>query len=149
MLNRYTCSVRNVMISLWFRDREIKGGHHSFLHSFLFQSARTVLSEWAPMGHGEATTSKTGTQTHFLFPLDNFKQGKQLIDWKVTLFIFLLGKKCEILPSPKAPKDSGAEIYCLWCKTKTTVFAFCFHKGIKTQWPLAIVQATTLPSNHL
>lgn len=113
------------------------------IHSFIPIWVSTYCVEWAPTGRGEATTSKIWTETHFLFQLGNFKQGKQLIDWKVTWFIFLIGKKCEILPSPKAPGGPGVEICCLWWKTKTTVFAFCFHTGIKTQRPLATVQATT------
>ena len=137
----YTYTVGNVVISLWFRDWEIKGGHHSFIHSFIFEWAHTLCCvntdrTW------ETTSPKIWTQTHFLFQLGHFKQDKQLRDWKVTLFIFLIGKKCEILPSPKAPEGSGVEICCVWCKPEATVFAFCFHQGIRAGWPLAIAQAT-------
>lgn len=52
----------------------------------------------------------------------------------------LLKNKCQILhPLP----GSGIEIFCLQHKIKTTVFASCYHWGTKTQWPLAMVQATT------
>lgn len=64
---------------------------------------------------------------------------------KSYVVYFLHGK--EVWDSdfpPRLSKGSGVEICCLWYKTKTTVFAFSFHRGIKTQWPLAIVRTTVL-----
>lgn len=64
------------------------------------------------------------------------------IDSRVTLFT-LLKNKCQILPSPHS---SGIEIFYIWHKIKTTVFASCYHRRTKTQWPLAMVWAMTLLS---
>lgn len=47
---------------------------------------------------------------------------------------------------PRFPKDSEVEICYLWYNIKTTVFASCYHRGIKT---VACRQQDALLFNHL